>query len=90
MIELVGEHFVVAPAQRRDHADIRHVTGREQQRARIADEVARAPLRALVGAIVAVEQMRGACADAEARGAFTGRLDHSRIGREPEIIVGGE
>ena len=47
MVQPVGEHRVLAPRKRRDDAEVRHVAGGEQQRARQADEC-RQPLLQLV------------------------------------------
>ena len=92
MVELVGKHRIAAPDQRGDDAEVGHVAGGKQQRARQAARIrASAVFERVMRRAVAEDQMRGAGADAVARGAFAAAAapDRGSAG-EAEIIVAAE
>ena len=87
VVEPVFIDRVVAAAQTGDHSEIRHVTGREQQRALGPDEVGQLFFQFVMGAIVAADQMRGAGTRPGLGGAAGQRRGHARVARQPEIVV---
>ena len=90
MIEAIREHRVFTPHQRRDRADIRHVTRREQERARQAHELRQRSFQIVMRRRVSGDQVRRTRADAEKSRAFACRDNQSRVGGESQIIVAAE
>ncbi len=94
MVEAVRIDRRAVAAERRHDGEIRHIAGREVERARAVDETAaeRGELRLERGmrGAVSAEQMRAAAARAELRGAFGERGDERRVRGEPEIVVARE
>ncbi len=73
VVEPVAEHRVLAAGQRGDDAQVRHVTGREQERARAGagrDPGRQLALERVVRQEMAGDQVRGPGADAMARRAL--------------------
>ncbi|MNG03194.1 hypothetical protein D3C84_862630 [compost metagenome] len=57
MIEPVFEHRITLPHQRRDRAEVGHVTGGEQQRARATGQVGQRFFQGMVRGAMADDQM---------------------------------
>jgi len=90
MVELVGEHRVVAAQQRADHADVGHVAGGEQECCGLPDEARQAAFQFVMRRAMAAHQMRSTGTDAVARGALLRGRDQVRVIRQAEIIVAAE
>jgi putative ribosome biogenesis GTPase RsgA len=73
MVVAILEDMVVTAEQGLQDAEVGHVAGGEQQRARPAGEVRQGRFEFVVGAAVAGNQVGGAAADAEAVGAVLER-----------------
>ncbi len=87
MIEFVGEHRIVAPGERGHDADVCHVAGRKQQRARQAYKLRQRFLERMVRSHVAEDQVRCTGADAVARRTLTRRRRQPRVAREAKVVV---
>ena len=67
VVEPVGEHRVVPVEKRGDDAEVGHVAGREEQRARHPDEFGEPSFQRLVGGVVAADAVRRTRADPQRR-----------------------
>jgi hypothetical protein len=87
MIQAILRDHVVAFGQRRNHTEIGHEAGGEQERALGADKLRQFLLERVMRAAVAGDEMRRPGAHAIARGPLLERGNHARLIRQPQIIV---
>src|SRR5690606_30964039 len=90
VIEPVLEHGIAALQQRGTDAEVRHVAAGKQKRPLATEKFRKALLQLMVNAQVAADEMCRAAARAIKTRRLIHRLDHSRIGGEPEVIIGTE
>ncbi len=90
VVQSVLEHLIAAPGQGRDHAQIRHVAGGEEQRPWPAGEVRQLLLQGMVGGAVTRDQMCRPAADAVLVRTPLERRDHFRVTGEPQVVVAAE
>ena len=87
MIEPVGEHRVAASGERGHDAEVRHVAGREQQRARQVHESRQRRLERVVRRGVAEDQVRSTRAHAVTLRALARRRGEPRIRGESQVVI---
>src|SRR3954471_20211034 len=87
MIQFVRKNVVVTTDQRSDYAEVRHITGREQQRAGQLHELRERCFEPVMRGRVTENQVGRSGADAVGARAITGRGNQAWISRKPEIIV---
>jgi hypothetical protein len=90
VVELIGEHHLAAPGQRRDRARVRQVARAEQERGVVALEGGQAFFQPAVELHVARDQAGGTRAHSPAHRGLGGRLAHARMVGEPEVVVRAE
>src|SRR4051812_23388822 len=90
MIELVGHQQRLLIRYRANHAHVRHIAGREDQRPFAPGERGELGFERLVFDAVARYQVRGSAADTEARGGRRERAHHLGVTAEPEVVVTAE
>jgi len=90
VIELVGKYRVVAPGKRGHDADVRHVAGRKQQRARQPHEPRERLFQRVMRGSVTEYQVRCARADAVTLGAFAHGGGETRVCGESQVIIAAE
>ncbi len=90
VVQHVLEDRVGRRQQRAGDTEVRHVAGREQERARPAREVGQRLLEFVVLGVVPGDEVRGAAAHAVRAGCPGECLGHGRVPREAQVVVGAE
>ena len=86
MVQRVADDHVARACKRREHAEIRHVAGTEQQRGVVAAEQREFRFEIFVQRQVAADQPRTPGRGAVALRGSNGGLDDARISRQVQIV----
>src|SRR5215831_21391392 len=88
--EPIEHHTLAASGERADDGEVRHVAGREEQRALALREGGELLLEARMLYAVAGDEVRGAAAGARVCGGLGHGACQGRVARESEVVVARE